>query len=431
MVVQINSWEELLETARRDGAVYLYGTGSIGKSVRMYLEERNALDHVAGFLVSPGHQKKHFEDLPVLYPDEVSFSERELVIVTTSGEYQIQIRDLLQAALCRHIVLLGEIFCQEILDRFFYRRYVQASPQDYEREIEIWYESVMGRKPDLQNPKTFTEKIQWLKLYDATPIKTRLADKYLVRDWVAEKIGAEHLVPLLGVWDRFEEIDFDALPNQFALKTNHGSGYNLIVTDKSRLDLRPGGEISRQFDYWMGLNFAFVGAFELQYLNIPPKIIAEEYIGDFSRADYDYKFFCFNGVPKQILIVSGIHTDHHQRSVFDTDWNLQDFTLLPTPHVVPPPPRPDTLEEMLRYAEILSEGFSIVRVDFYSVKGHVYFGEMTFTPLSGIFRFSRPEIDELYGSWIQLPPKSSFPVKLPLRTDDGQKTGRRGEPVCE
>ena len=156
-----------------------------------------------------------------------------------------------------------------------YDYYRSLDPSQYEEELKDWYKRRTKKELDLENPKTFNEKIQWLKLYDSTPIKTKLADKYLVREWVKEKIGEEYLVPLLGVWDKFDDIDFDKLPDKFVLKCNHGCGWNLIVTDKSKIDKV---EAKKKFDKWMNTNFAFCNGLELHYKNIQPKIIAEEYL---------------------------------------------------------------------------------------------------------------------------------------------------------
>lgn len=173
-----------------------------------------------------------------------------------------------------------------------YDYYAQLSPQAYASELQEWFWDVMGKKLDLDNPRTYNEKIQWLKLYDSTPLKTRLADKYLVRDWVKEKIGEEYLVPLLGVWDSFDEIDFDALPQSFVLKANHGCGWNLIVKDKRLLDRE---DARRKFQTWMKLNFAYRNGLELHYMNIRPRIIAEAYLENDHDDLNDYKVFCFGG----------------------------------------------------------------------------------------------------------------------------------------
>ena len=286
--------------------------------------------------------------------------------------------------------------------------YVSSLPAEkYPEELCKWYYQRTGNYLDLANPRSFNEKIQWLKLYDATPLKTRLADKYLMRDWIREKIGGEYLVPLLGVWDSFDGIDFDQLPDQFVLKANHGSGWNIIVKDKSQLDRE---EAMRKFDKWLRQNFAYNG-FQLHYLNIPPRIIAEQYVEN-TEGIRDYKFFCFNGKPAQVWanIFSG--TPDHLRSVFDMEWN-------PVPLKCNWPEggdllkdKPRTFEQMKHFAELLSRDFAFVRVDFFEIEGKPYVGEMTFTPANGRGRFDPPEWDYRLGDLLILPEKQPMPERI-------------------
>lgn len=271
-------------------------------------------------------------------------------------------------------------------------------PLDYPAALKKKYQSYMGSVLNLDAPRTFNEKIQWLKLYDSTPLKTRLADKYAAREWIAEKIGEEYLVALLGVWDSFDDIDFSALPNQFALKCNHGSGWNLIVEDKALLDLTQAREA---FNDWMQKNYAFYGL-EMHYRDIPPKIIAEEYITN-SESIIDYRFYCFNGEPLQIWVDIFSGTPNHKREIYDTNWRK-----LPIQCTWPSAnglldERPAHLDQMLLYSRILSKGFPFVRVDFYDVGSQLYAGEMTFTPMGGYGRFNPPELDHYLGQFLTLP----------------------------
>ena len=152
-----------------------------------------------------------------------------------------------------------------------------APESKYPELLCDWYYETCEKALDLSRPRTYNEKVQWLKLYDTTPLKTRLSDKYLVRQWISEKIGDQYLIPLLGAWDHFDEIDFDALPNQFVLKANHGCGWLVIVKDKNKFNR---GDAKKKFDYWMHTNFAYCAGLELQYRDIKPKIIAERYLED-------------------------------------------------------------------------------------------------------------------------------------------------------
>ena len=266
----------------------------------------------------------------------------------------------------------------------------------YPMELKRWYHHVTGKRLNLKNPRSFNEKTQWMKLYDSSPMKTRLADKYLVREWVKDKIGEEYLIPLLGVWNSFDEIDFDKLPDQFVLKANHGSGWNIIVRDKSEFNY----ELARKkFDVWMRINYTFIKGFELHYSAIPRKILAEQYIENGNGDLYDYKVWCFNGVAHYIQFLSD--RQHGLRMDFyDRDWIHQPF-VYNHPNCDVDIPRPDNLSELLAKAELLSQGFPFVRVDFYRTNdGKLYFGEMTFTSFSGVCDWNPPETDLMLGALI-------------------------------
>lgn len=279
----------------------------------------------------------------------------------------------------------------------------------YKTELINWYTKHTHQPLNLDYPQTFNEKIQWLKLYDSTPIKTRLADKYLVREWVKEKIGEEYLIPLLGVYDKFEDIDFEALPDQFVIKCNHGSGWNIIVKDKSKLDLKTTKE---KLDRWMHTNFAFQAGYELHYKNIIPKIVIEQYIEEIKNALYDYRFFCSYGDVKQIWLDVYSGTPNHKRKIYDKNWNELKFTVK-WPRLEMDIKKPEELDKMIRFSEILSKEFSLVRVDFYLINNHIYFGEMTFTSMSGIGQFDPEKEDLNLGNMITLP-------KLAYNIDTGE-----------
>ena len=281
----------------------------------------------------------------------------------------------------------------------------------YRKNLEDWYKRVMKEELNLDNPQTFNEKIQWLKLYDSTPIKTKLADKYLVRDWVKDKIGEEYLIPLLGVYDKFEDIDFDKLPNKFVIKCNHGCAYNIIVKDKSKLDL---SDVKAKLDKWMNENFAFKWGVELHYRDIQPKIIIEKFIENKTSGDlYDYKFWCFNGKVHYIQFLSERNLDGLKMAFYDKDWKKQHFVYshpLDKKNIQ----KPDNLQKMIELAEKLSQGFNHVRVDFYRLDdGTIYFGEMTFTSASGSCKWNDEKINKHLGNLIKIP-------KLAYNIDTGE-----------
>ena len=268
-----------------------------------------------------------------------------------------------------------------------YAYYSSLPPRKYPKELKLWYKMATGDDLNLQHPKTYNEKIQWLKLYDSTPLKTRLSDKFLVRDWVKEKIGEEYLIPLLGVWDNFDEIDFDKLPDQFVLKANHGSGWNIIVKDKATFDWE---DAKKKFDSWMRTNFAFLCGFELQYLNISPKIIAEEYLENGNNDLFDYKVFCFDGRAESVMFLSE-RKQGLKMAFYDLNWNKLPF-VYSYPQNEKPIPKPEKLELLIELAEKLAAGFAHVRVDFYVLNdGSIKFGEMTFSSASGICEWNIPK----------------------------------------
>lgn len=288
---------------------------------------------------------------------------------------------------------------QEIKKDYTY--YKNINPGFYPQELKAWYKKQTGKELNLDNPQTYNEKIQWLKLYDSTPLKTRLADKYLVREWVKEKIGEEYLIPLLGVWDRFEDINFDKLPNKFVLKANHGCGWNIIVKDKNKFDRK---EAKNKFDKWMNTNFAFVNGFELHYKNIKPKIIAEKYIENNENDLYDYKVFCFNGKAYYIMYLA--ERQKGLKMVFyDTRWNKMPF-VYSYPQYDQEIERPKKLDKLIELSEKLSKDFSHARIDFYILNsGDIKFGEITFTSASGVCKWNPERYDVILGKILNLPKK--------------------------
>lgn len=269
-----------------------------------------------------------------------------------------------------------------------------------EQAVKILYRLCCGKKIDLNHVNTYNEKIQWLKLYDSTPIKSELSDKYLVKEWVTKKIGDKYVIPTLGVWESFDEIDFNSLPNQFVLKATHGSAMNIIVTDKSRVDY---ADAKKKFDVWLKRNLGY-HTLELNYIPIEPRIIAEQYLENSGGNLFDYKIYCYNGVAKFIHYIGERAHHNTKEAFFDAEWNKLPYTSGTYPSFKNDVPKPNNLNELLQVASSLSKGFPYVRVDFYVLNdGSFKFGEMTFLPGSGYYIWNLPEADLFFGKDIILP----------------------------
>ena len=277
---------------------------------------------------------------------------------------------------------------------------LESLPEEkYNDLIEKEYLKVFGNILDWNNLRTYTEKMQWEKIYDKNPIKTTLTDKYAVREWVEGKIGKDYLIPLIGVWDSFDNIDFDLLPKQFVLKTNHGTGTNLIVKDKYKINMQ---RAKRMFDDWMKTDYAFTNSLQLHYRDIKRKIIAEKYLETNLGELQDYKFLCFDGKPCFCWVDLGRYSKH-TRTVFDMNWKLQPWTQASYGIANYDIPMPKNFDMMIDIANILSKGFSHVRVDLYNIDGKIYFGEMTFTNGSGLDPIIPKEYDKVLGDYWKLP----------------------------
>ncbi|MGG0413132.1 ATP-grasp fold amidoligase family protein [Peribacillus simplex] len=261
------------------------------------------------------------------------------------------------------------------------------------------YQLIIGKKLDLKNPISYNEKLQWLKLYDRKPMYTKLVDKYEVRKYISETIGKEYLIPLLGVYDNFDEIDFNSLPNEFVLKPNHTSGNVYICKDKTKIDYV---SLKKEVNSWLKRRYYWVHR-EWPYKNIKPKIICEKYMVDESDKELkDYKFMCFNGKVKCSFV--GLNRNAStglQVDFYDLEWNLMPFERH-YPNSGNKIEKPKNYDKMVYLAEVLSKDITFLRVDFYEVNGQLYFGELTFYPGSGFEEFTPESYDELLGSWIKL-----------------------------
>lgn len=256
------------------------------------------------------------------------------------------------------------------------------------------------REVDLDNPQTFNEKLQWLKLYDRNPLYTTLVDKYAVREYVAERIGEEFLIPLVGgPWETFDEIDFDILPNQFVLKATHDSGGVVICKDKNHFNVN---KARKKINWALRSNYYYRGR-EWPYKNVKPRIIAEKYIVDKSEEDLlDYKLMCFDSKVKTSFVCSERYSKEGLKvTFFDSDWKRMPFERhYPASKVEIK--KPDLYEKMVEIAEKLSKDIKFARIDLYEANGKIYFGEITFFPGSGFEEFNPIEWDKIMGDWIDL-----------------------------
>ena len=258
----------------------------------------------------------------------------------------------------------------------------------------------MGYPLNLDTPQTFSEKMQWLKLYDRHPEYTKMVDKVNAKQWLAERIGGKYIIPTLGIWERAEDIDFNRLPEQFVIKCNHNSGKGMFICrDKKSINVervRSGLAKGLKQNYYLQSR-------EWPYKNVNRQIIVEQYLSADDGDLKDYKFFCFGGVPKMCQVIKGRETNM-VIDFFDMDWRHQPFH---EPREYPfsdePIAQPTRFNEMKQLASILSKGYPFLRVDFYEVDGRVYVGELTFYPTSGMGGFEPNEWDLRFGEWISLP----------------------------
>lgn len=257
----------------------------------------------------------------------------------------------------------------------------------------------LGKKLNLNKPITFNEKMQWLKLYDRKPEYTNMVDKYEVRKYITETIGKEYLIPIIGVYDKFEQINFDKLPNQFVIKCTHDSGSTIICKDKRNFDVNVA---KKKIKSCQKINFYLKGR-EWPYKNVKHRIIIEKYMKNDDNGELkDYKFMCFNGKVKCSFVCSNRYNDEGMKiDFYDLDWNKMSFQRH-YPNSEEQITKPKNYELMIKLAEKLSNNIPFVRVDFYEINGKIYFGELTFFPGSGFEEFTPEKYDEILGQWINL-----------------------------
>lgn len=273
--------------------------------------------------------------------------------------------------------------------------------------LKMVYRLEMGHKLDLDHPQTFTEKLQWLKIHDRKPEYTLMVDKITAKEYVAEKIGEQYIIPTLGVWNHFDDIDFTQLPQQFVLKTNHGSGGSdvVICRDKDKLDMKAARQLLENSLKRNGYNKYR----EWPYKNVERKIFAEQLLVDYDDKGLrreeltDYKFYCFNGEPKFCQVIKD-RKSKETIDFFDMEWNHQEFYGLnpKAKQAKEIPTRPRNLRQMADIARTLSANLTFCRIDLYEVSDREYFGEITFYPSSGFGTFTPDKYNDVLGKMVSL-----------------------------
>lgn len=269
--------------------------------------------------------------------------------------------------------------------------------------LQMLFRLKMGYKLDLNNPKTFSEKLQWLKLYNRKEIYTTLVDKYAVKEYVSKAIGEEHIIPTLGVWNNSDDIEFDKLPNQFVLKTTNGGGGDVVICkDVSKFDYE---KTKKHLNQGLKKNI-YNRKREWPYKNVHPRIIAEKYMEDENGELRDYKIFCFNGTPKIFLLYKNRYDEKKMTiDFFDEHGNWLDLSHSEFQRSKTQPNLPNCFKDMFVLAKKLSHDIPFVRTDFYAIENKIYFGEMTFYPTSGFAPYKPLRWENCMGEWLKLPKK--------------------------
>lgn len=407
----IQTYLELENEIKKYNRIAIFGAGEWGK-IYTYSILRNAafragkkVDCFYDNLVAPGTLVK--DDVAV-HPIEELYEQNTdlLLFVGVGAKLREKISAQIEESHVAHFIVADEIFftqiCQSIEIAGGSVRDEYGSLMDDGIFLKAVYEHNMGAPLDLKNPQSFNEKLNWLKIYDHNPLYTVLADKYSVKEYVASIIGWEYIIPTLGIYNCWEEINFDSLPEQFVLKCTHDAGSTILVKDKDRFDRR---EAQHVIEKCLKRNFYWIGR-EWPYKNIPPRIIAEQFIeSDSDKKDLiDYKFFCFNGVADNVMIVTDRATKEPRFYHFSKDWHLLKYNrrgrALPDDYTMF---KPDNMSQMFELVEQMSIGFPEVRIDLYNVNGKIYFGEYTLFNEGGFENGFDYKSDKHLGDLIELP----------------------------
>ena len=300
---------------------------------------------------------------------------------------------------------LKKLNAQKIINTKSYEYYKNVPVKDYPKEIQSWFNRCTRANMNIENPSdSFQQKIQWLKCFDSTLLKSHLTDKWLAKEYIKALLGEKYTIKTLGVYNKFEDIDFDVLPNKFVIKSTHGSGQIEIIRDKTLINKV---ELKQIVDSWLNFNFAFKAGFEAHYANIIPRIIIEEYIEAFNDNLYDYKFMCLNG-KVALMWVDSDRFSGHKRNFFDTDWKpivQENYFPINSGRIK----KPTCFKKLIALSEQLASNFALVICDFYVIGNEIKFGELTFTPGSGIADWKvNSYFDKFLGEKLQLPKPTQF-----------------------
>lgn len=370
-------------------AMLVFGAGNMASQVVAQYQLKGIL--ISSIVVSDiSVNPKALLGVPVKsITDFINVREKVCIIIGVSEIYHSEVIELLDK--------MG--FYNRVFPQLFPMQYTFFTDCPKKEFLAKWYFLMTKKELDWTKLCTYNEKMQWLKLYDQDERKTLYTDKYRVREYVAGQIGHRYLVPLLGVWDKFDDIDFNNLPSSFVLKCNHGSGWNQIVKNKMCMNM---SETKKKFDLWMDTNYGYFYGLELQYEHIERKIIAEKLLSIDGQTDiWDYKFFAFDGEVKFIQVDID-RSINHRRNLYTPDWRLLPYEIsIPSaPEVVIP--KPACLDEMIYVAEALAKGFIHVRVDLYLVNEKIYFGELTFSHGSGVEEIRPESFNEELGKLMNI-----------------------------
>lgn len=387
------------------GEVCIFGAGKIGTGMVFELIRTFGfhIDFYCDNYIPAGTQIRdgiRVKEVQYLY----NHNEDVLVFLCVSSRYRAEIQIQLESHAVKNIVAIDNPikFIGRIMESIDQaddatKKKYHAFYNDAEF-LPLIYKEKMGCELHLEHPVTFNEKLQWLKLHDRNPLYTRLVDKYQVKQYVADKLGAEYVIPTLGVYENFGEIAFEKLPQQFVMKCTHDSGSVVICDNRDTFDRQ---KVREKLERSLNVNYYWYCR-EWPYKNVKPQIVIEKMMKD-KVPLIDYKFYCFSGEPKFLYISAGLENQATALiSFYNLDLSEAPFQRNDFKHFDKMPRMPVHYDQMIELSKILSKGIPFVRVDFYEISGQVYFSEMTFTPGGGMMQFDPPQYDEIVGNDIDL-----------------------------